>query len=252
LFLYSSDFHYTISIDRADCVAGNLSAIVIIQAFSGEKNLIFQSRIQAGEKLAAELLSLDLRNPVVLAVPRGGVPVAGSVAKVLNCPLDVIPLIKIPIPWSPEASYGAAASDGTLALNLPLMHRFELSEREVEIASRPAIEEVRKREQLYRNGKPFPPLNGKSVIIVDDGLGSGYSMLAAVEFAKKKNPRMVVATAPVASDSAFRMLAALPHVNLLIALVRDAEQVFSPASYYKDFAPVSDNDVLACLAAFKH
>ncbi len=211
--------------------------------------MIFQSRVQAGEKLAQELLSLELRNPFVLAIPRGGVPVGRSVAKVLACPLDVIPMIKVPIPWSPDASYGTVASDGTLALNLPLIHRLELSEREIEMASRNVMQEVQRREQLYRKNMPFPSLEQKSVLIVDDGLGSGYSMLAAVDFVKKKKPRLIVAASPVASDSAFRMLAAIPQVNLLLVLTRDQEQVFSLSSHYRDFKPVTDDDVIDCLSS---
>lgn len=209
--------------------------------------MAFKNRAQAGEKLAQELLSLELRDPVVLALPRGGVPVGASVANALSCPLDVIPLIKVPIPWSPEASYGAVAIDGTLALNLPLIHRLELSMPEIEMASRNILQEVQRRESLYRKGRPSPSLDQKSVVIVDDGLGSGYSMLAAVDFVKKRNPRMIVAASPVASDMAFRMLAGLPRVNLLIVLVRDFEQVFSLNSYYKDFTPLTDDEVVRYL-----
>lgn len=211
--------------------------------------MIFQSRGQAGEKLAQEALSLELRNPIVLAIPRGGVPVGRSVAKLLDCPLDVIPMIKVPIPWTPEASYGTVVSDGTLALNMPLINRLELSEREIELASRNVMQEVRRRELLYRRGTPFPSLHDRSVVIVDDALGSGYSMLAAVSFVRKKNPRMIVAASPVASGTAFRMLAAVPHLNLLLVLRRDPEPVFALESYYRDFTPVTDDDVIRCLSS---
>ncbi len=209
--------------------------------------MIFQSREQAGNKLGRELASLDLRNPVVLGIPRGGVPVGRAAANILACPLDVIPLIKIPIPWSPEASYGAVAADGTTALNMPLIHRLELSGREIEMASRNVMQEVRKREQLYLNGRSFPSLKQKSVVIVDDGLASGYSMLAAVNFVKKKDPRMIVAAAPVASEAAFHMLAPVSQVNLLLVLVRNPDQVFSLSAYYKEFDPVTDEEVVRCL-----
>lgn len=210
--------------------------------------MIFQNRAQAGEKLGAELLSLELRDPFVLAVPRGGVPVGKAVAAALACPLDVISLIKIPVPWMPEASYGAAAVDGTLALNMPLVHRLELSEREIEMASEPVIREAQRREDIYRRGRDFPSLEQKSVVIVDDGLGSGYSMLAAVDFVRKRNPRMVVAAAPVASNGAFRMLAALPRVNLLIVLIRDPDQIFSLNSHYRDLSALEDDDVIRSLS----
>ncbi len=211
--------------------------------------MIFQNRVQAGEKLARELTTLGLRDPFVLAVPRGGVPIGSVVAKALACPFDVIPLVRIPIPWSPEASYGTVAVDGTLALNMPLVRRLELSEREIEISAQSVMREVRRREELYRNGKPFPFLEEKSVVIVDDGLCSGYSMLAAADVAKKRKPRTLIAASPVASYAAYRMLSAMPQINKILALVRDPEQVFSLSSYYREFNPLSDDDVVAHLSS---
>lgn len=211
--------------------------------------MIFHNRTEAGEKLARELRSLGLSDPFVLAIPRGGVPVGSVVAKALSCAFDVIPLIKVPIPWNPEASYGAIAADGTMALNMPLIHRLELSEREIEMTAQKVMEEVERRAQLYRNNKPFPSLEQKSVIIVDDGLGSGYSMLAAADFVKKKNPRLIVAATPVASDTAYRMLATKRQIDKLLTLVRDPEQVFPLSSYFKEFTPLTDDDVVRCLAS---
>ncbi len=192
---------------------------------------------------------LELHDPFVLAIPRGGVPVGNVVAKALGCPFDVIPLIKVPIPWNPEASYGAVAADGTMALNMPLIHRLELSEREIEMAAQKVMQEVERRARLYRNNKPFPFLEQKSVIIVDDGLGSGYSMLAAADFVKKKNPRFIVAAVPVASDTAYRMLATKRQIDKVLTLVRDPEQVFPFSSYFKEFTPLTDDDVVRCLAS---
>lgn len=211
--------------------------------------MIFHDRTEAGEKLAQELLRLELRDPFVLAIPRGGVPVGSRVAKALGCPFDVIPLIKVPIPWNPEASYGAVAADGTMALNMPLIHRLELSEREIEMAAQKVMREVERRAKLYRNNKPFPTLEQKSVIIVDDGLGSGYSMLTAADFVKKENPRIIVAATPVASDTAYRMLAAKQQIDKLLTLVRDPEQVFPLSSYFKEFTPLTDDDVVRCLTS---
>jgi predicted phosphoribosyltransferase len=213
--------------------------------------MIFQNRKQAGEKLAQELKKLHLIDPVVLALPRGGVPVGAAVARALACALDVIPLIKIPIPWSPDASYGVVVMDGTFALNKPLIHRLELSEREIEMAATIVIQEVKRREKLYRGDKPFPPLDTRTVILTDDGLASGYSMLAAAAFVKKRSPLAVVAAAPVASDVARKMLAAAASINRLVTLSVDAEQLFSLSSHYKEFKPVSDDDVISLLSAAK-
>lgn len=210
--------------------------------------MIFQNRTQAGLKLAQELKNLGLIDPLVLALPRGGVPVGSAVANVLACTLDVIPLMKIPIPWSPEASYGVVAMDGTLALNMPLVHRLELSERELEIATSLVQQEAQSRERLYRQGRPFPGLENRSVILVDDGLASGYSMLAAVNFAKKRRPRAVLVAAPIASDIAIRMLAADKNITSIVTLVNNAEPFFSLASYYKEFKTLTDGDVLHELA----
>jgi putative phosphoribosyl transferase len=216
-----------------------------------ELAMMFLNRTQAGEKLAAKLQPLELIKPLVLAIPRGGVPVAGEIAKALSCPLDVIPLTKIPVPWSPEASYGVVAMDGTLVLNRPLVNRLELSERELELAAASIVLDAKKREQRYRGDKPFPELAGCTVILVDDGLSSGYSMLAAVDFAIKRKPRSLIVASPVSSDAAYRLLAGKMGISNLVVLVHDAEQAFSLSAHYKEFAQVTDNEVVKILASIQ-
>ncbi len=136
-----------------------------------------------------------------------------------------------------------------MALNTPLIHRLEMSERKIHLAAQRVMQEVERREQSYRNGRPFPSLEQKSVIIVDDGIGSGYSMLAAVDFVKKRHPLAIVAASPVASDAALRMLAAKQQIDTLLTLIRDPEQVFSLTSYFKEFNSLTDDDVVRCLIA---
>jgi putative phosphoribosyl transferase len=206
--------------------------------------MIFQNRKQAGENLAQELLTLNLTHAVVLAIPREGVAVASPIAKALVCPFDVIPLMKIPIPWSHEASYGVVALDGTKVCNRPLMNRLELSERELEMAAVVVIEEAKRRATVYRQGRPFPQLENKTVILIDDGLGSGYSMLAAVNFTKKRNPRSIIIAAPVISDIARRLLAAETGIDRILGLVHDAEQFFSLETYFQDYTFLNDDDVI--------
>jgi putative phosphoribosyl transferase len=206
--------------------------------------MIFQDRKQAGYKLADALQTEPLNNAIVLAIPREGVAVAAPVAETLECPLDVIPLMKIPIPWSPEASYGVVAMDGTMVWNRPLMNRLELSERELEMAAAVVIEEAKRRSELYRRGRPFPELKGKIVILVDDGVGSGYSMLAAAHFTAKRTPRTIIIASPVVSDIARRLLSAEKGVHRIVALVNDAEPFFSLQTYYRDYAFLSDEDVI--------
>lgn len=170
----------------------------------------FHNRTQAGEKLAQELAKLAPIDPLVLVLPRGGVPVGREVARILNCPYDVIPPMKIPIPWSPEASYGVVVMDGTVVMIKPLINRLELSDAELEIAANAVQQEAKRREQVYRHGKPFPELVGREVLLADDGLASGYSMLAAASFAKNAGrarsswPRRSRPTRPVACSSRTR------------------------------------------------
>lgn len=211
--------------------------------------MIFKDRTQAGEKLAQALKDLALSDPIVLALPRGGVPVGKAVAHVLNCVLDVIPLMKIPIPWNPEASYGVVAMDGTIALNSPLVNRLELSDRELAVATSMVLKEAQRQERLYRQGKLFPRLESRTVILIDDGLASGYSMLAAVNVVKKRQPRTIIIGAPVASDVAIRMLAADKEIASLVTLVNDAEPFFSLTAYYREYDTLTDDDVLRDLAS---
>lgn len=205
-----------------------------------------------GEKLAREILARRPARPVVLAIPRGGAPVGRALARALACPFDIIPLIKIPIPWAPEASYGAVASDGTRAINEPLLHRFELSEKELDMAIQAVLPIVKKREETYRQDRPVPSLNGKTVIITDDGLASGYTMLAAVRFVRKHKPLAVFVAVPVASEQGYTLLASEPGIDGIVVLVKDREQVFSLPSFYKDFDTVSDDDVVQHLSTGKN
>ena len=210
--------------------------------------MLFQNRTEAGEKLAQELVKLAPVDPLVLALPRGGVPVGIAVARVLHCPCDVLPLMKIPIPWNPEASYGVVVLDGTVVLNKPLVNRLELSGPELEISANRVLQEAKKRAQLYYREKSFPVLENKTVVLADDGLASGYSMLAAVTFAKKQNPRSLIVAAPIASDLASHMLTADKGIAHLVSLVRNSEQIFSLADYFREFTTLTDDDVIQLLS----
>ena len=206
--------------------------------------MLFHNRTEAGKKLGKQLVNLRLQSPIVLAIPRGGVPVGAAVAETLGCPFDVISLIKIPIPWSSEASYGVVVMDGTIALNKPLVNRLELSDRELEMAESLILQEVKHRERMYRQGRPFPDLGGKSVIITDDGLASGTSMLAALSFVKKRLPLSLVVASPVASDMAHKSIAAQAGIDKLVILATNSEPLFSLSSYYREFPTLTDDDVL--------
>ncbi len=201
-----------------------------------------RDRADAGERLAKVLAQEPPPQPLVLAVPRGGVPIAAIVAQHLNCPWDVVVVRKLALPWNPEAGFGAVAVDGTTVLNPEFLQRALLASAELERIKSQALDEVGRRDRAYRAGRPFPALTGYSVILTDDGLASGYTMLAAVEFAKKSRPREVVVASPVASGAAVRLLQ--PAVDRLVVLHVSHRWNFAVASFYRDFAQLTDEEVV--------
>ena len=209
----------------------------------------FFDRLEAGKELSFSLLKFKGEDVLVLAVPRGGVPVGFEVAKALKVPLDVIVSRKIPIPWNTEAGFGAVAPDGTLVLNEPLTSRLGLDEEEIDRLAKEVEEEIRRREKIYRGERPFPTLEGKIVIPVDDGLASGITMLAALRFIKKQKPEKVIVAIPVASGSAVRLLS--PEVDELISLYIHPEHLsFAVASFYQHWRDLTDEEVKEYLAAY--
>ncbi|MCK4490985.1 MAG: hypothetical protein KAU03_00070, partial [Candidatus Altiarchaeales archaeon] len=149
---------------------------------------MFKDRLHAGRELAKKLREYRGRDVIVLAIPRGGVPVAYSIALELDAVLDVIVPRKIPIPWNPEAGFGAVTVDGEIVLNKDLVDRIGLEDDEIKELAGPVIEEIKRRIRIYRGDKKFLDLGGETVIIVDDGLASGYTMLSAIKSVRRRNP----------------------------------------------------------------
>lgn len=146
----------------------------------------YRNRVDAGKRLAADLDHYRDRDVVVFAIPRGGIPVAIEVAKALECNLDIVVPRKIPIPYNTEGGYGAVTEDGVLVLNNDLVSRLNLTIQQVEYHAEEVRYEILRRTSIYRaNLKPLP-IEGKTAIIVDDGLASGYTMMAAIKSIRKK------------------------------------------------------------------
>jgi len=209
--------------------------------------ILFENRIDAGEKLAEKIIQqkLDLKNPVVLGIPRGGIPIGYVLAKKLGGELDTIVLRKIPIPQDPEAGYGAVALDKTVILNKELLPYIHITKEEIDKGIEKVYQEVLRRNRIYRKGKPFPNLKGRSVILTDDGLASGNTMLAAVEFCKKKKPEQIIVAVPVASDSAADLIE--PEVDRFILLHKSYSMYFAVASFYERFEDLTDEEVMEIL-----
>ena len=208
--------------------------------------MAFRDRADAGRRLAALLGDLAEEGAVILGVPRGGVPVAAEVARALGAPLDVAVVRKIGAPIQPELAIGAVAEGGVALVDRGAAARVGVSPAELErlVAARRA--EVEARVRALRGDAPPPDLHGATAVIVDDGLATGLSDLAAVASARDRGAARVVVGAPVGSWQAVAMLRQAAD-DCACALV--PARFGSVGRWYADFGPVSDDEVRAILAA---
>jgi putative phosphoribosyl transferase len=209
------------------------------------RQALFEDRHDAGRRLAESLL-LYRHNAIVLAIPRGGVPVGYEVSQMLDVPLDLIIPRKLPIPSDPEAGFGAVAPDGTVVLNEKLMGYLGLSTEEIGAIVGDVLGEVRRRIREYRGDRPFPSLTGRNVIVVDDGLASGYTMIAAVRAIKKERPRRVIVAVPCSPETSVERLE--KEADEVVCLAVQPYGPFAVASYYEKFPDLSDEEVKSLFA----
>lgn len=207
---------------------------------------MFLDRIEAGRQLAGELRPRVTADTVVLAIPRGGVPVAVEVATRLNLPLDIIVPRKLPIPWNPEAGFGAVTSDGVVVLNEALVRELDLTQDRIREIVQSVSDEIGRRDQVYRSARSKLDIAGKPVVIVDDGLASGYTMIAAVQAARQRGAQRVAVAVPVASESALRLIK--ESVDDLICLIESHRLPFAVADYYVAWHDLTDEEVLGYLS----
>ena len=205
--------------------------------------VLFKDRLEGGQKLAQELKKWHLKNPVVLAVPSGGVPVGLEIAKALSCAFDLIVVRKIQYPWTTEAGFGAVASDGTLFLGPGAR---ELSQELIEAQTRKAIEKVKHREKEFLEGRKRADVKRKTAILVDDGLATGSTMFAAVKSVRKKKPARVIVAVPTASGGAVALLK--KEADKLITLYEHPTGLpFAVASSYQKWHDLTDEEVMEYL-----
>jgi predicted phosphoribosyltransferase len=204
---------------------------------------IFKDRLQAGEILAEKLrLRVVNDNVQVLAIPAGGVPVAHVVSEKLDVPLDVVIVRKIQIPWNTEAGFGAVTWDGRAILNKSLVAQLGLDAGVVEQCISRTRQMVKERNQKLRGNRIFPELSGRTIILIDDGLASGFSMLAATESIKTLYPKKTIIAVPTGSDNAVALLA--PNVNELVCLNVRSGLIFAVADAYENWYDLSDDETL--------
>jgi putative phosphoribosyl transferase len=206
----------------------------------------FRDRRDAGRHLAEELSPFASAQPLVLALPRGGVPVAYEVATRLRAPLDVLIVRKLGAPRHPELAMGAIASGGAVVLNADVLRSLRIGEAEVQReAARQAVE-VARRTALYRRGSPAPDVRGRTVVLVDDGLATGSTMQVAVKALREYGPARVVVAVPVAAPEARELLT---HVADEVVCVEVPADFRSVGRWYQDFEQTVDDEVRSLLAA---
>ncbi len=205
----------------------------------------FLDRHDAGRRLATELESFAQERPVIVALPRGGVPVAFEVARALHAPLDILAVRKLGAPGNPELGVGAVAEDGTGVLDPYSAAMLGMTQAAFETTLALESQELRRRVERYRDDRPSVSLVGRTVIIVDDGLATGLTDLAAVRAVRKRGARHIVVAVPVGSSEAVSMLA--KEADRVVCL-EVPSRLFGVGMWYRDFAPVPDEQVIALLA----
>ncbi|BEP62494.1 phosphoribosyltransferase [Variovorax sp. V213] len=205
----------------------------------------FRDRKYAGRALAKRLVNLAGRSDVtVLALPRGGTPVAYEVAKALRAPLGVLVVRKLGVPWNPEFAMGAIASGGERLLDDMLVRELGISAEAVEEVVRSEEYELERRERVYRGGRPAPDLRGRVVILVDDGLATGSTMRVAVRAARRQAPARVVVAAPVAAPEACELLRGEADE---VVCAEMPDPFLGVGRWYLDFSQTSDEEVCRLL-----
>ncbi len=178
---------------------------------------------------------------IVLALPRGGVPVAYEIANRLSLPFDLFMVRKLGAPGHEELAIGAITSDKTVVMNKEIIKMLHITQAMVDKIEQTEERIITQREKIYRGNKPFPELSGKTIILVDDGIATGYTMRAAIDVLKKKHPEGIILAVPVAARSTCDELA--PLVKEIICPLRP-EDFYAVGLWYDDFSQITDEEVI--------
>ena len=208
----------------------------------------FIDRTDAGRQLAKALARYKYQRPVVLALPRGGVPVAAEVATVLDAPLDLILVRKIGVPFQPELAMGAVVDgvEPVIVRNEEVIQLCGVSEQEFNATCDRQLAEIERRRKLYLGNRPHPQIAGRTVIVVDDGIATGATTRAALQAIRMCKPSKLVLAVPVAPTESLKELRG--EADEIICL-EDYEDFGAIGLFYSDFAQVSDTEVIEILAS---
>src|SRR5277367_4743721 len=208
---------------------------------------MFRDRTEAGQLLARKLASYaDRKDTIILGLPRGGVPVAFEIAQELHLPMNVLLVRKVGVPGQPELAMGAIAAGGVKILDRLMIRQLGITEEELASAIGEEEQELRRRELIYKNPQSSVAIGNLQVIVVDDGIATGSSMLAAIEVLRLQEPAKIIVAVPVAPPHARREIEAVAHE---LVCLRVSEYFPAVGSFYRDFAQVDDQEVCRLLAS---
>jgi putative phosphoribosyl transferase len=210
----------------------------------------FQNRAEAGKLLAEKLLEyLDQADVLVLALPRGGVPVANEVAQALHAPLDVFLVRKLGVPGQEELALGAVATGGVRVLNPDIVRSLHITQEELDTITAAEQRELERRQRAYRDALPPPDIHNHTIILIDDGLATGATMRAAVLAIRQQQPKRIVVAVPVAAPETcdeFR-----DEVDEIVCAITPYP-FYGVGAWYEDFSQVTDEEVRTVLASAQH
>jgi putative phosphoribosyl transferase len=217
----------------------------MVKASFGYKMKIYRNRQEAGQALALALKDLSLgQDSIVFALPRGGVPVANEIAKEFHLPLDLMVVRKIGSPLHSEYAIGAIAANDVIVLNQAAIDRLGQYKTEINTIIEAEKKELLRREKVYRRSSSYPDLTGKTVILVDDGIATGFTMKAAIMSIKTLNPSLIILAVPVASKESIHELKQL--VDFCLCPLIPSE-FYAVGEWYQEFNQTSDQEVIKLL-----
>ncbi len=212
----------------------------------GIKNFI--SRKSAGEILAQKIKELNLNRPYLLAIPRGGIQVAEGIADSLKIPINALVVKKLPAPENPEYGFGAVTEDGTKVLNEEAVRNLQIGDNAIDNIARGIVSEIQHRKEVF-GGLEDEKIHNSDVIIVDDGIATGYSLIAGIKTVQKRKPNSITVAVPVSFDSAYQAVKDM--VDIVVCPIVSSGYFFAVASFYKEWYDLPEQEIVYILDSYR-
>jgi putative phosphoribosyl transferase len=226
-----------------------MSAAIIEDSRLRNRTGVFEDRDDAGKFLARSLEGFRGQDAIVLAIPSGGVPIGIALSEHLNLPFDLLIIRKIPIPGNTEAGFGAVSLEGDTILNDSLVKMLRLGNEEIEELAESVREELGARNRIFRENKSWPNLKGRVVILADDGLASGFTMITAARMVRRREPEKIVVAVPTASLHTIDLVAR--EVDMIVCPNIRTGSYFAVAEAYRNWYDLSRDEVVDLLRMHK-